>query len=1195
MQRLISKTTQGRVARTLASAGCTVLVCWSSNVMAVAAAPPIAISQVPLTVTIPAHPQIVLAVANSESMDGNLSGAIMTGSGSIPHPLLYPTASPVNYTIPGGFTPPLNPGTAGQAPYTVTEGALLADNSPSRLNVAKAGIAAVLNAYIDSADFALIDYAVGGLTESSTWVYQMSNPGGFTFQNTIPASGEYILNPCFGVNLSAGFRVSNNCAQLNAFYPSQNITAKQYMLVSFSSDDPSVNDIFYNVFNSDYDPVCIVYNGPHPAPNPFPPQFSLGNYESGGVTESYNNGVNSCIGATGPTNAGFVPYSAQVMYEMRGWAYYTFDETANDGNTVVPMTSSGAVPNAATVAAAIAHFTPYLAPETNSAGTQDIKAAGTQSPMAGLMSRAQTLFAGNPPTTNGCVTQRYVVLVTDGLPTMDLAHNNWPPLGSSSAAGYGVTAAFNPDGSLAIGVGTNDQALIDVVNKLTALNSGANPVKTYIIGVGAGVNPALNPSAAATLTAMSIAGGTGAYFPATSPQAVTDALQTIITHILAESESTASAAVNTTGLNVNSVVYQSQFVTSDLYQDWTGNVLAYPINPTTGVIDTLPADNVWSAQARLDALAPTSRLIATWDPVAGRGTAFEWTPGTPVSGIATSTPLGTALQSFAPDPNGQDVLNYLRGSTAQEQRNGGQFRNRAHILGDIVDSNPAYIGPSNENLQSSTYVAFEQTTATRPPILYIGGDDGMLHAFDTATGSERFAYMPRGTYANLVNLVSPFYNAQHKFFVNGSPVAGDVQFSDLSWHSVLVGTEAQGGNSVFALDITNPTAVTSETTLASNVLWDFIDTDMGLGFSNPAIANTNTGWQVFVGNGYNSPNERPFLYALDAQHGTITAKIDLCAAVTTACNLSVPNGLSSVIAVNTSGAITSTANIVYAGDLQGNLWRVDISNSNPALWAATVLFQARDSSGNMQPITTKPVATLNPSFPQVLGTLVMFGTGKYVGVPDIGNENVQSIYGVYDPPAGYSSALTRSSLLQQTLATATLGTSQVRTITGTAATYPTNKGWFIDLNLLSGERVINDPRLFSGGELILTTFQPIVPSAGVCATLGSSYLMVLNFATGGSFTTPQFDANGDGRITTSDMVVPTAGGAAVAPVGLSLGNVYASGATLRSGALGSGGTGIAIITTTALSSGPGAGGTGFYTPPVGGRPKNRTSWWEIRQ
>jgi type IV pilus assembly protein PilY1 len=1194
MQSLNSTATKRRLAHSLASACCTLLVCWSANVTAAAGPPPppsIAISQIPLTVTIPAHPQIILALANSESMDGDLSGAIRTGSGSIPHPLLYPTSSLVNFTIPAGFTPPLNPGSAGQAPYTVSSGGLLVDNSPSRLNVAKAGMSAVLNAYMDSADFALIDYDVQSLVSWKTWVYQMSNPGGFTFTNTIPSSGEYVLNPCYGVNLSLGVPVSNNCAALNTFYASQNITAQQYMLVSASSDDPSVNDVFYDP--GGFDQVCIVYGGPNPA-NPF--LFSLGTFEGGGVFESYSNSVNSCPGATGPTNAGFVPYSTQVMYEARGFGYYTFNETPNAGNTVVPMKTSGAVPDATSVANAIAWFTPYLAPETNSASTQDIKASATQSPMAGLIAQAQTLFSGTTVTTNGCVAQRYVVLVTDGLPTMDLNHRNWPPLGSSAAAGYGVTATFNVDGSLAT---TNDQALTDVITKLTALNTGANPIKTYIIGVGAGVDPTKNPSAAATLTAMSVAGGTGAYFPATSPQAVTDALQTIITHILAESESTASAAVNTTGLNVNSVVYQSQFVTSDTYQDWTGNVNAYPIDPTTGIIDTTIANIIWSAQTQLDGKTPASRLIATWDPATGSGTPFEWTAGTPASGIAAGTALGTPLQSFAPDSNGQDVLNFLRGSTAQEQRNGGQFRNRAHILADIVDSNPAYIGPSNENLQSASYIAFEQSTATRPPTLYIGGNDGMLHAFDTATGNERFAYMPRGTYSNLVNLVSPFYNAQHRFFVNGSPVAADVQFSDLSWHSVLVGTEAQGGNSVFALDITDPTAVTSETTLASKVLWDFIDTDMGLGFSNPAIASTNSGWQVFVGNGYNSTNKKPFLYALDPQHGTMTRKIDLCAAVPTACNLSASNGLSTVIAVNTSGAITATANIVYAGDLQGNLWRVDVSNANPNLWSATVLFQARDGSGNMQPITTKPVATLNPRFPQVLGTLVMFGTGQYVGVPDIANGNVQSIYGVYDPPAGYASPLTRSSLLQQTLATATLGTTQVRTISGTAPTYPANKGWFIDLSLLSGERVINDPRLFSGGELILTTFQPIVPSAGVCATLGSSYLMVLNFATGGAFTTPQFDANGDGHINSSDMVVPASGGAAVAPVGLSLGNVYASGATMRSGALGTGGAGIAIVTTTGLGTGTvgsvGVGGTNFNSTAVGGRPTSRTSWWEIRQ
>jgi type IV pilus assembly protein PilY1 len=1187
----------------LSSALYTALICWSSNVTAVAGpVTPVSISQVPLTVTIPAHPQILLALANSESMDGDLSGAIRTGSGSIPHPLLYPTSSPVNFTIPVGFTPPLNGGNGIIAPYTVNVAGLLEDNSPSRLNVAKAGLTAVLNAYIASADFGLIDYDTSGLVAFDTWVYQMSPPGGFVFTNTIPGVGEYILNPCYNVNIALPLQVAQDCAALNTYYATQSITTQQYILVSASSDDPSVNDVLYDF---GIDPVCVVYNGPSP-PTPFPPFFSLGSYEGGGVGEGYSSQVNNCAGFTGPTNAGFVPYSTEVMYEKRGFGYYTFGETANDGNTVVPMTSSGATPTAASVAAAIAQFTPSLAPETNSTGTPELKSAATQSPMAGLMHRAEVLFAGNPPTTNGCVTQRYVVLVTDGLPTMDLAHHNWPPLGSASANpppnGYGVNATFATPGDGHL-IATNDNALTDVINKLNALNSGANPIKTFIIGVGAGVDPTKNPAAAATLLAMSVAGGTNTaspqgYFPATSPQAVTNALQSIITQILAQTQSTASAAVNSTGLNVNSKVYQSQFVTSDTpYQDWTGNLFEYDINPATGVVNLAAPD--WSAQTELDITSqltppPLPRLIATWDPTQNRAIPFEWSPGTPVNGIATSTVLGTELQAFLPDPNGQDVLQYLRGIKSQEVAGtpGGQFRNRSHILGDIVDSNPAYIGPSSEGIQSASYLAFEAATAARPPILYIGANDGMLHAFDVATGIEKFAYIPQGVYANLIDLANPYYNAQHQFFVNGSPQGGDVQFADTTWHSLLVGTEAQGGKSVYALDVTDPTLFTSEPALASAILWDFTDVDMGLGFSSPVIASTTSGWKVLFGNGYNSTNEKPFLYALDPQTGgALMTKIDLCAAVPTACNLTLANGLSSLIAINSSGQVAAGANLIYAGDLQGNMWRVDISNPNPAMWAVSVLFQARDASGNMQPITTAPVASLNPRFPQVLGTMVMFGTGQFLGLPDIANANVQSIYGVYDPPAGYVTPLLRANLLPQTLATATLGANQVRTITGTAPVVPGNKGWYIDLDLLSGERVINDPRLETGGELVLTTYQPIPPVVGSCTTTGSSYLMVLNFATGGAFTTPQFDANGDGKINASDTVVPTLGGPAVAPVGLSLGNVYASAPTIRSGSFGTG-TGIALVTESTVG--------GVSNPTIApfilkGSTKSRTAWWEIRQ
>ena len=127
------------------------------------------------------------------------------------------------------------------------------------------------------------------------------------------------------------------------------------------------------------------------------------------------------------------------------------------------------------------------------------------------------------------------------------------------------------------------------------------------------------------------------YFPATSPGDVTNDLGIIMTQILAQSQSTASAAVNSTGLNNNSIVYQSQFVTSDADQDWTGNLYAFTINAQTGVVDTTLADAVWSAQTQLDLQTSTSRLIDTWDPVAAAPAPFEWTIGTPTRGIASST------------------------------------------------------------------------------------------------------------------------------------------------------------------------------------------------------------------------------------------------------------------------------------------------------------------------------------------------------------------------------------------------------------------------------------------------------------------------------------------------------------------------------------------------------------------------------
>jgi type IV pilus assembly protein PilY1 len=1171
---------------------------WAPTVLA-APPPTLPISQTPMTVTIPAHPQILLAVANSQSMDGNLSGAIMAGSGSLAAnlSLLQASSSPVNYTIPVGFTPPVNPGNGVIAPYTVQVGPHLVDNSASRLNVAKGGISQILNTYISSADFALMGYQTGGPGVYTTYVYQMSQPGGFTFTNiagvNVPGTVEYIPNPCYGVLPSGVDPVSQDCHALHAFYGAPSIYSQQYMVIGASSDDPQINDVLYA---GGEPPVCIVYGGPNP-PTPFPPYYSLGNYNAGGVFEGYSTPLpGGCATGTGPTNAGYVPYSTQVMYEERGFGFYT-GQSPNTGNLLVPMTSSGATPTPASVAAALAIFTPYLAPETNSTGTGEMKATAVQSPTAGLIAKAKAYFATHPPSSNGCAAQQYVVLVTDGLPTEDLAGHSWPPAGSAAATGYGMTANFLGDGSLDV-ANTNDQALKDVITNLQ--NLAAAGVKTYIIGVGAGVDPTVNPVAANTMTAMAIAGGTGSasptgYFAANSPQQVTNDLQIIITKILAATQSVASAAVNSTGLNTNSVVYQSQFLTSDTYQDWDGNLYAFPI-AADGTVNTAPSGALWSAATQLDLQSwDTGRQIATWDATLNAGIPFRWNAIAGAHGIKASTTLGQDLTTFTADTNGQDVLDFLRGSNAQELRNGGQFRNRTHRLGDIVNSDPLYIGAPSTANQTPSYVTFAAANASRRPVIYVGANDGMLHAFDatsinspapfagsTTGGNELFAYIPRGVYANLIDLVNPYYNAVHQYFVNGSPQASDIQFADASWHTVLVGTEGAGGNSVYALDVTSPDNITSEGLLASAVLWDFIDPDMGLGFSTPAIASTPVGWTVFVGNGYNSPNQKPFLFALNAQTGATIEKIDLCAAVPTACNLAASNGLSTVIAVNSGGQLAGYANIVYAGDLQGNLWRVDVSNANPAMWTVTVLFQARDALGNPQPITTSPVASLNPRYPQVLGTMVFFATGQLLGVPDLGDLNVQTIYGVYDPPATYATPLTRASgsLVQQFLSIPA-SNGQVVVDTGNAVTIPTNKGWYVDLTLNSGERVVTDPRLESGGTLVLTSY---VPSTNVCSAGGSSYLYMINYATGGSFTSPQFDLNGDHVINANDSVVLN-NGQMGNPVGMALGNVFAAAPTIRTANLGTVGA-IKLITES---------NNKISTVGEKGSSKSRTAWWEIRQ
>ncbi|MGB9429816.1 MAG: PilC/PilY family type IV pilus protein [Gammaproteobacteria bacterium] len=1142
---------------------------------AFAATPVVSISNIPLTLVAPAHPQVILAVPNSQSMDGDLSGAIMTGSGasSIPSQL-GSSSSPVDFTVPAGFTPPVSGGIAGSSqPYTSVIGGNQVDNSPSRLNVAKSAIQAILDSFVGSTDFGLLTYNTGAPTLYNTWLYAMSNAGGFTFSNTntpAPPLGEYIANPCY--NIPSGNTVYTDCNSMKALLGA-NLLTMPYMLVQFSSDDPDINDVLYAGGEA---PVCLVYGAVNPA-NPYT-HYTLGDYNDGGITVTYGSNINACANTTGPTNAGFVPFQPQTMYMQRGFGYYT-TATDNTGNLLLSLQTAGNNPTPAQIAATIAKFTPYLQPETNNTGSGEIKAVAVQSPIAGILKRAVAYYATNPPSSNGCPPQRYVIMITDGLPTEDLSGKNWPPLGSAAAQsspnGYGVSATFNGDGSLNT---TTDQALTDTIAQLAALKAAG--VKTYIVGVGAGVDPALNPQAAATLTAMAMAGDTSNYYAATSPAQVALDMTAILSAIEAANMSTSSAAVNSTGLKAGAVAYQAQFTSADTpWQDWTGNLVAYPILANGTVSTTTP---LWSSQTQLDLQSPANRIIATWDPAVSTGIPLEWCSSLCGAGsIDSSTALGLDLMTSPTDLLGSARLNYLRGVHSDEQQfAGGTFRNRSHVLGDIVDSNPLFVGPPNGPFQDPSYISFELAQASRAPMLYVGANDGMLHAIDPSTGNEKFAYVPNGVFTNLINLTKPTYNQNHQFFVDGSPTSGDVQFSDSSWHSILVGGLNAGGNSIYALDVTNPAAITSESALASDVLWEYSDPSglLGLTYSQPFIARTNvtgSNFVVFFGSGYNNSDGNPYLYAVNAQTGTLLARINLCASVApNPCNSGLPNGLSSPVALNSGGALSLPDDTVYAGDLQGNLWKVNISNSNPASWTVQLLFQARDSSGNPQAITVAPVVSLHPNFPRDTGTIVYFGTGQLLGTPDLSTTGTQTFYGVWDKP-GLSSVLTRSNLEQQTLSAPTPGPAgtTVRTVTSNTINWSSQYGWYEDLSI-SGERVVTNPRL-ENSAVVFTTY---VPTTSSCAVGGASWLLAVNFKNGGSFPSPELDLNGDGSLNSGDQV----GGQN--PVGLYLGAVYSAAPTVISASLGS----VKAVKLVSESSGA------IKAVGQAGPPSQRQSWREIQ-
>ncbi len=562
--------------------------------------------------------------------------------------------------------------------------------------------------------------------------------------------------------------------------------------------------------------------------------------------------------------------------------------------------------------------------------------------------------------------------------------------------------------------------------------------------------------------------GRGQFFSATDPATLITSFNDVLSSIADRTGSAAAVAAAGSRYQSGTLIFQPIFDTSD----WSGDLRAFDITDLSTILA--------SAQTKLDSQDyNTGRNIITYNPSTNLGVAFR------------HSNLSTAQQAAITS----NQLDYIRGDDSNEVKNGGSFRNRQHKLGDIVNSEPAFVGPPSRlfpnTLESASYSAFASTHSSRKSILWVGANDGMLHGFDVTYDpdpdndastpppalpstffNEVLAFVPSKVYNNLAGLTSSS-GFQHKFFVDGSPLERDVFYSG-AWHTMLVGGLNAGGQGIYALDITDP-SLFGEGNANSLIMWEFNDDhdgDLGNTYSQPQIAKMNNGkWMVITGNGYNntasddvngycsdsnpaticpvSTTGDAILFILDAENGPATTYYKLSTETGMAEDpkgSSTPNGLSSLALSDTDGNFT--VDYIYAGDLFGNLWKFDVRDSNPANWTVyktksgtpTPLFIATDDLGNRQPITSAPVAASHPS---QTGRLIHFGTGKYLEFVDIDDDSLQSFYTVWDRDESSITTIGRSHTFQQQILFSTtlqFTNSNARVTTNDTFNYYIGKG-----------------------------------------------------------------------------------------------------------------------------------------------------------
>lgn len=511
--------------------------------------------------------------------------------------------------------------------------------------------------------------------------------------------------------------------------------------------------------------------------------------------------------------------------------------------------------------------------------------------------------------------------------------------------------------------------------------------------------------------------------------------------------SASNVTANSTSFSSDTRVYQASYVSGK----WSGELAAY--DATSAGVALMPA---WKASVQIPV---SGRTILTWNGTGGA--AFP--TAAQVSQLDASDRITSPV-------NGADNAAYLMGVRSQERQNGGELRDRATVLGDIVNSSPMYVKESET--------------------IFVGANDGMLHAFDALSGAELFAYVPGGiNFSDLKSLSDTQYS--HRYFVDGPVVVSTSK--QTPGRNYLVGTLGRGGKGLYGLDVTDPSRFRN-----SDVLWEMTSgNNLGYVLGEPLIVTLNDGTRAVVfGNGVNSTSGKAVLYVVDIATGVVIEEIDT--------GVGGDNGLFAPRGWDDDG--NGTVDYIYAGDLRGNLWKFDFATSNPQVaLGGKPLF----TTPTGQPITAGLALAREPA--PAGRRWVFVGTGSFMTSADITDATVQSIYGLIDD----GTDVRKSDLQMRDIVATAMVNGRFQRAFEPASSLPADrKGWYLDLDTPEpGERVVSRPQV-RGNVLLFSSLIP--PTNDTCEAGGKGFVNAIDVFTGTGLLEPYFDANGDGVVNDED-------------------------------------------------------------------------------